>query len=92
MALPQAAACPAQPTPFQSNHVLRIADAVGDLCRPMLALQAVEQLTHPTSAVPHSITLDLLDREALGYLLTVIHLDFQRVVADIENVIQGETV
>ena len=90
MALPQAAACPAQPAPHSSKHVLRIADAVGDLCRPMLALQAVEQLTHPTSSQSNSITLDLLDREALGYLLTVISLDFQRVVAGIENVIQGE--
>ena len=92
MAHLKAAACPAHHSPLHNSHLLRIADAVGDLDRPMLALQAVGQLTHPTSAAPDSITLELVDRTALGYLLEVIEQDFVRVRAAITNTIDCEEI
>ncbi|RMX07415.1 hypothetical protein EBQ24_08750 [Allofranklinella schreckenbergeri] len=70
--------------------MLSISDAVGMVDRPLRALQAVEQLTHPTSAQRGSIDLQLLDREALGYLLTVIYLDFERTLSNVRAVIAQE--
>lgn len=73
-----------------ARTLLRITDAVGMVDRPLRALQAVEQLMHPSSCRSGSSDLSLLDRESLAYLLTVIYLDFERTLCDVRSTMQGE--
>lgn len=90
MAHPKAAACAAQTTPLDRPLiVLRAIDALDMLQRPLKALQGVEQLTHLEElAQTHFVGVPLVERECLGYLLTVINLDFARVVEDLRATLQ----
>lgn len=54
------------------SNLMKISDAVEALRDPLQALQAIEQLTHPSKAVD-GIDLSLVDRQSLGCLLTTIH-------------------
>lgn len=80
--------CAAQRTPTPSPapaYQHRIRDAVDDLQRPLMALQALEQLTHPVFNTPDDFSQ--VNREAFAHLLTVLVGEFTRAIAHVQTTI-----